>query len=247
MKRLRPSLMGLLDGQIAVVTGASQGIGLAIAQVLAANGASVVLVSRSRGRLLRAARRLSSRARLLTVRADVSRPGDVARLFARVRQKFGRLDILVNNAGSGRFVPLQRLSLSEWKQTLATNLTGTFLCAQAATRWMRQRRHGHIVNIISVAGKEPFHDMAAYCASKFGALGFTRVLAEEVRGHGIRVTAILPGATDSPFWRRAPFKVDRRKMIRPEEVARAVLAAVTAAPDTTFEEIVLRPSGGNAG
>lgn len=234
-----------LAGQVALVTGASQGIGLKIAQELARAGADVVITSRSRPRLARAVRQIAGPGRCLSVVADVSRAADVRRLFQRIQRRFGRLDILVNNAGAGSFVPLARLTLAEWQRTLATNLTGTFLCTQAALRLMRRRKHGHIVNMISVAGKEAFRDMAAYCASKFGALGFTRVLAEEVRGQGIRVTAILPGATDTPFWDRAPFRVDRRKLIRPEEVARAVLSAVTAGAESTVEEIVLRPSAGN--
>ena len=236
-----------LAGQVAVITGASQGIGLAIAQEFARAGADIVITSRSRARLARAARQITGSGRCMSVVADVSRAVDVRRLFQRIERSFGRIDILVNNAGAGRFVPLARLALEEWEHTLATNLTGTFLCAQAALRLMRRRKRGHIVNMISVAGKQAFRDMAAYCASKFGALGFTRVLAEEVRGQGIRVTAILPGATDTPFWDRAPFHVDRRKLIPPEEVARAVLCAVTAGAETTVEEIVLRPSAGNVG
>lgn len=236
-----------LTGQVALVTGASQGIGLAIARALAHAGADLVIASRSRARLERAAQLMQGSGRFFAVAADVSRAVEVKRLFGRVQQSFGRLDILVNNAGTGGFVPLTRLSLREWESTIATSLTGTFLCAQAALRLMRQRKRGHIVNIISVAGKESFREMAAYCAAKFGALGFTRVLAEEVRPLGIRVTAILPGATDTSFWNRAPFGVDRKKLIPPQEVARAVLTAITAPASTVFEEIVLRPSVGNVG
>ena len=214
-------------GQVAVVTGASRGIGRAIAAALEREGAQVLRVSRRAG-----------------FRADVTSPAEVARVFAHVRKRFGRLDLLVNSIGVAEAAPVVSTSDELWARALAANLTATFLCCRAALKLMLPRRRGHIINILSVAALEAFPNSAAYCASKFGALGFTRVLREEVRSKGIRVTAVLPGPVNTTIWKKYWPEAPRRKMMEPEDVAEAVLAAARSREKAVFEEIVLRPIAG---
>ena len=186
--------MRRLEGKVALVTGASRGIGCAIARALLDEGAHTFLVSRRREavrKLAAAWNAAGGRAEALS--ADVTREREVNRLIARVKKRSGRLDILINNAGVFTYKPFEKTTLEDWRSNIDTNLTGTFLCTRAALPLLKRKRGGHILNIISVAGREAYENCSAYCASKFGALGLSRVLAEELRPFGIRVTAILPG------------------------------------------------------
>lgn len=215
----------------ALITGASRGIGKAIAEALATEGFRLLLVSRSIPQAT-------------GYRADISVPGEVRGLFAHAREILGHLDVLVNSAGVAEAAPVTETTDDLWERVLATNLTGTFLCCRAALEWMMPRKSGHIINILSVAAMEVFPNNAAYCASKFGALGFTRVLREEVRASGIRVTAVLPGAVDTKIWDHYWPDAPREKMMIPEDVAGAVMGAVLARDQAVIEEIVLRPRTG---
>ncbi len=232
-----------LKNKIVVVTGGSSGIGLAIGRAFDDKGARVVLTSRSEEKLARAA--ASFRQKPLCVVCDVSIPGDVSRLREILLAQVGVPDILVNNAGISSFKPVWEISLQTWQAVLDTNLTGTFLVTKAfLPEWMA-RKSGHIVNIVSVAGISAFTECSAYCASKYGQLGFTRVLRQELIPYNIRVTAILPGATDTPIWDGFDADVDRNTMMRPDDVARAVILACELEPNATAEEIVLRPTSGD--
>ncbi len=232
-----------LGGQTALVTGASRGIGRAIAGLLAQRGARLVMASRSPA-LKQAARELARDTETLAVRADVRKPADVARLFALVKRRFGSLDILVNNAGMAEARTIAATSDAVWEETLGTNLTGTFLCTRAALELMLPQKRGHIVNILSVAAFTVFPESSAYCAAKAGALAFTRVLREEVRPSGIRVTAVLPGAVDTAIWDRLWPDAPRDKMMPASDVAEAVLHALLAPESSVLEEIILRPVTG---
>lgn len=232
-----------LAGRTALVTGAGRGIGRAIAAALAREGARLVLVSRSAG-CRKAARELAPLTEAEGFRADVSSPVQVRRLFDHVRKRFGGLDLLVNSAGNAEAAPVASTSDRLWERALGANLTGTFLCCRAALKLMLPVSRGHIVNILSIAAIEAFTNSGAYCASKFGALGFTRVLREEVRAGGIRVTAVLPGAVNTSLWENYWPEAPREKMMEPEDVAEAVLAAVLSRDRAATEEIVLRPIAG---
>jgi len=234
-----------LHGQTAVVTGASRGIGRAVAEGLAHQGARLVIVSRSAAPLRQAARELGLIAEVRAVRADVSRPADVRRVFAAVAREFEAPDIVVNNAGMAEFRLVAETSDDLWLKTLGANLTGVFLCCRAALELMTPRQRGHIVNIISTAAIVPFAATSAYGAAKAGALQFTRVMREEVRATGIRVTALLPGPTDTEIWARSWPEAPRDRMMRPADVAEALLAAVTLPETAVAEEILLRPPSGN--
>ena len=234
--------MRRFDGKVIVVTGGSRGIGLAIAKACAAEGAQLVLAARERRTLAQAATQLP--ARPLAIAADVTRPAQVARLFRRVRQEFGRVDVLIASAGAFTFRPFIRTSLADWRRNIESNLTSLYLTTRAALPLLERSRSPHIVNILSVSSKQAFANCSAYCASKFGALGFTRVIAEELRPKGIRVTAVLPGSTNTRMTREFGFPVNRATLIQPEDVAAAVLAALLQPARTTLDEVHLAPSRG---
>lgn len=228
----------------ALITGGGSGIGLALAKAFAQTGYSVVITGRNQDRLRAAAKRLeASNVEIVPIQCDVRDPASVERLLAQVRQKYSSLDVLVNNAGiSHGLASVEKLPLEVWKQVIDTNLTGTFLVTQAALPLMQAG--GTIVNNLSIAAVQPFAGMAAYNASKFGAMGFTRALREDLRQRGIRVLALLPGATDTEIWTQFWPDAPREKMISPDTVAQAVLHAVAAPPEATIEEIRIGPATG---
>jgi NAD(P)-dependent dehydrogenase (short-subunit alcohol dehydrogenase family) len=174
---------------------------------------------------------------------DVRDAQSVKTLLATVRKKFGRLDILINNAGiSHAMAEVRRLPLATWREVIETDLSGMFLITQAALPLLR--RGGTIINNLSVAATRVFAGQSAYCAAKHGALGFTRTLREELRPRGIRVIALMPGATNTEIWNQFWPKAPRRHMLRPETVAQAVLDALLLPPESTVEEITLMPTRG---
>lgn len=234
--------MESLQGKVVLVTGASRGIGLAIAQSLGRAGAQLILVARDKQALRAATKKIQGNP--LPVVADVTRPADIARLFRTLQRQHKRLDVLVNNAGVFTYKPFERTTLQDWRASLETNLTSLFLMTHAALPLLKRSRAAHIVNILSVSSHRAFRNCSAYSAAKFGALGLTRVLREEFRPLGIRATAILPGPTDTRMVKAFDFPVDRTKLIQPEDIAEAVLAALLQPPRTTVEEVLLLPSAG---
>ena len=233
--------MSQLEGKVILVTGANRGIGLAIAQALGQEGARLVLVGRNGAAIQRAATRVKGA--VLALRADVTRPGDVRKALGAVRTRLGRLDVLINNAGVFTYRPFARTSLGDWKKNLDANLTSVFLMTREALPLLRRSR-GHLLNILSIASREAFPKCSAYCASKFGALGLTRVLREEFRPLKIRVTAIIPGSTNTRLKDEFDFPVRGSELVQPEDVAAAVLASLTQPARSTVEEVLLMPSRG---
>lgn len=230
-----------LSGSVALVTGASRGIGFAVARRLEQMGAGVAICSRDAQRLASAARELHSEgAKILALSADVSRAADIESLVKKTEEALGPIEILVNNAGIGYFAPIQEASEANWDSVLDTNLKSVFLLSRAVAPGMIQRKTGHIINIASLAAKSAFPGGGIYCASKWGLLGLTQCMAEDLRPHGIRVSAICPGlvATDfSPHVGKDP-----RKMLQPEDVAHAVETILTQHPQSFISEISLRPT-----
>ncbi|HUI83432.1 MAG TPA: SDR family oxidoreductase [Candidatus Binatia bacterium] len=237
-----------LVGKVAVVTGGSRGIGYAIAHALAAEGCSVVITARNSRKLAAAARQLSSairrrRPRIVPQVCDVRDPQAVEALFAEVKRCFGRLDILVNNAGITQPVAtVEETPLEVWQDLIATNLTGMFLCTRAALPLMRPG--ASIVNNLSAAAKQVFPNYAAYTAAKAGALGFTLSLRQELIPRGIRVTALMPGATATDMWDQIMPDAPRNRMIDRGSVAQAVLYAVLLPPNANLSELMLDPARG---
>jgi NAD(P)-dependent dehydrogenase (short-subunit alcohol dehydrogenase family) len=223
-----------LKGQVAIVTGASQGIGRAIAVELAKVGADVVACSRRRDALEAVADEVRAHGRrALAVACDVGDAKQVDRAVAETVDAFGRIDLLVNNAGYRIRAPLEDLPREEWDAMVATNLTGVFLFSQAAGRVMIRQRRGKIVNVTSVAGRTGSRGMAAYAAAKAGATVLTQSLAAEWAKHGILVNAVAPGPTETEgvleVWKtpavieRAAREVPLQRLGRPEEIAWAVI------------------------
>jgi NAD(P)-dependent dehydrogenase (short-subunit alcohol dehydrogenase family) len=233
-----------LRGQVALITGATRGIGLAISRALAAEGCDLILTARDQSRLARLSRELAStKLHVLAHPCDVRDPHSVDQLFRSARARFKRLDILINNAGIGHAnLPIANLPFPVWKDVIATNLDGTFLVTQAALAILK--RGGTIVNNLSVAANRVFVGSAAYNASKHAALGLTNTLREELRSKGIRVIGVLPGATDTDIWKTLWPQAPRRKMMSPESVAQAVVQAILLPPNATVETIELRPTAG---
>lgn len=235
--------MGKLAGKIIVVTGGSRGIGLAIARACAAERASIAIVGRDRKALAHAAKKVGRK--VLAIPADLTQPKQVTRVFSRIRERFGHIDVLVNNAGVFTYKPFVETTLADWQHNIETNLTAVFLTTRAALPLFERSRAAHLINILSVSSREAFPKCSAYTASKFGALGLTRVLGQELRELGIRVTAVLPGVTNTRLMDEFDFPVHREDVIQPEDVAAAVLAAVLTPNRTTPEEILLAPSSGS--
>lgn len=230
-----------LEGQVAVITGASRGIGLAIAQSLGRMGARLSLCARDSGKLENAANELKREgiASLCTI-ADVTRADQIAALVERTEQSLGPIEILVNNAGIGYFAPVQNALEAHWDAVLDTNLKGVFLATKAVAPGMIERRRGHIINIASLAGKNAFPGGSIYCASKWGLMGMTQCMAEDLRQYGIRVSAVCPGSVATDF---SPHTgKDHSKMLQSEDVAHAVEVIVTQAPQSFISEISLRPT-----
>jgi NAD(P)-dependent dehydrogenase (short-subunit alcohol dehydrogenase family) len=245
MRRLPQAVrQGRLHGKVTVVTGASRGIGLAIAQALAAESCAVVLAGRDERALRAAARQLQRRGSTALIQlCDVSDPRSVAALFSATRRRFRRLDFLINNAGIAHpLCPVEDLPVRAWRTVLDTNLTGMFLCARAAIPHLR--RGGVIVNNLSISARQVFPGSAAYDASKHGALGLTRSLREELRQRGIRVIGLLPGATATDIWDQFWPKAPRARMISPEDVAALVVEALALPAAVTVEELVITPTRG---
>ncbi len=230
-----------LAGKVAVVTGASRGIGRAIADALLAHQCAVVGVSRS---VSGARNRRPATGDRRRFSCDVRDEASVTQLFAAVKKQFGHLDILINNAGTAHALRnIEKLSLETWREVLDTNLTGMFLCTRAALPLMR--RGGVIVNNLSVAARGVFPGESAYGASKHGALGFTDTLREEVRGRGIRVISLLPGPTATDIWNQFMPEAPRDKMLSPDTVARAVVNAIMLPDNATVEELRVGPTSGS--
>jgi NAD(P)-dependent dehydrogenase (short-subunit alcohol dehydrogenase family) len=233
-----------LTGQVALITGATRGIGLALARVLAANSCNLILTARDEKSLTRISRELTSaKIKVLAHPCDIRNPHDVDALFRAARHQFKRLDILINNAGIAHAnLPIEKLPLPVWKDVLDTNLTGTFLVTQSALAIMK--RGGTIVNNLSIAATRVFPGSAAYNASKHGALGLTNTLREELRSRGIRVIALLPGATNTDIWTTLWPQAPRKKMLSPESVAEAALQAILQPANATVESLEILPTAG---
>jgi len=231
-----------VPSKVAVITGGSGGIGLAIARLFAVNGYAVVIAGRNAARL-KAAVLIAGNDGAIAMPCDVTDPASVKKLFAWIGDHYSAIDVLVNNAGVAHaLTPVENLPFEYWKKTVDTNLTGTFLCAQAALPLLSAG--STIVNNLSIAATHSFAGMSAYNASKAGALGFTNVLREEVRKRGIRVVALLPGAVDTEIWDQFWPEAPREKMLSADTVAQAVLHAVSAPAEASIEEIRIGPTVG---
>lgn len=234
-------LMTSIEGKVAVVTGAGRGIGRAIAVELGSMGAKVALAARNAAELEKTAAAVSGGASVIPT--DVRNRDDVHKLLDHVTSNLGPVDILVNAAGIGVFGLVTEFSDEDYDAILDTNLRGIFMACRYVLPSMIAQGGGDIVNIASIAGKVGSATRAVYCASKFGVIGFSQSLAEEVRQQGIRVSVICPGSTDTSF-SSDPHREGkaRGKMLTPADVAHAVRMVVTQERNSFISEIILRPT-----
>ncbi len=237
--------MNDLTDRVALVTGASRGVGRAIATRLAREGMAVTLLARSPEPLAAVAAEITAAGgRALAVAADVADPAAVERAVATTVERFGGLDALINNAGVSLAGPSAGYLLESWQRVLDTNLTGAFVCSRAAYDALKLRGGGHIIAIASGAGRQGYPRLAAYCAAKFGLIGLMQALAAEWGPDRIKVSTILPGSILTDFGGRAAAERARdpsRKYIAPEDVADAVVFLLTQPERAWTQEMSLWP------
>jgi NAD(P)-dependent dehydrogenase (short-subunit alcohol dehydrogenase family) len=234
--------MPQLQDRVAIVTGASTGIGQAIARAFAAEGAKVVLAARTLAKLDAFAAELRGKGqRVLAVATDVSAEDSVLALFARAAEEFGRLDILVNNAGTNAVSPTDELSLADWNRVIGTNLTGAFLCTRQALKLMKRQKAGRIINIGSVSARVSRINQAAYTTSKFGLDGLTKATALEGREHGIAVSILHPGNTETAIWAGREQVARTEGIMEADELARIALLMASLPPGMNMLEAVALP------
>jgi 3-oxoacyl-[acyl-carrier protein] reductase len=233
--------MNTLVGKVALVTGAGRGIGKAVSLLLAQAGCRVVLASRSRDQLDAVAAIIDKiGGEAFSVPVDLTQDHEVARLVDSIRGKWGSVDVLINNAGWGKRAPVARAKIEDWDQTFRVNLRAPMVLAHLLVPDMISKGEGAVINIGSISGKSGEANGSAYSASKFGLIGFTQSLYEEVREHGIKVAVILPGFVDTPLI-PANRQLDRNKMIRAEDIAHTVHFVLTSPETCCPVEITVRP------
>jgi 3-oxoacyl-[acyl-carrier protein] reductase len=233
-----------MPSPIALVTGATLGIGRATAFALGRAGYRVGVCARTAARVDALLRDLGAEGIEAAGRAaDVSHPADVQALVALVSRSLGPVDTLINNAGIARLRPFAELSLEDWDATMATNVRSLYLVTREVLPGMRARKHGFIVNVASLAGKNAFVGGSAYVASKHAVLGFSKTLMLEVRKDGVRVMAVCPGSVDTPLMRdQSVLNPNRDSILKPEDVAQAILDALRMPPRALLSEIDIRPA-----
>lgn len=227
---------------VAVVSGGGSGLGREIALELAGRGHPLVLLGRREGYLRQVLDLAGGDG--LAFACDVREPEAMERAVREVESRWGAAEVVVPAAGVATIAHLEETPPEIFAQTIATNLTGAYHLIRAFLPGMRRRERGWIVPILSLAARRGFPGWSAYCASKWGLAGLVAALREELAGSGIRVTALYPGATDTPIWNALPGEWNRAAMMRPGEIARALAYALDADPSTQVEEIHLGPAGG---
>lgn len=228
----------------ALVTGASRGIGQAIAAALVRAGSQVVCVGRDPARLAAAIATFEQPSLAVPLVADLTRPDDVRRLVQESGRVLDHLDVVVHAAGAGGFAPATRVTAAEWEACRAINLDAlVYLITETVPRLL-DRGGGHLVVVSSIAAVHPFEGAGPYCAAKAGAKAFVDCVRQEVRRSGVRVTTVLAGSVNTPFWDRYDLGLDRARMLLASDVADAVLAAVGASAHASIDEITVLPREG---
>ncbi|MEG3843871.1 SDR family oxidoreductase [Microcoleus sp. herbarium14] len=229
-----------MQDKVVVVVGATGGIGSAVARKLADAGATLVLAARDSSKLDALAGQLSA-TEVLCVPTDITDLQQVETLMQKTVEHFGQIDALINAAGAGILKQWNKLEPADLDAMLDLNLKGSFYTSQAAANVMKDRKSGHICNVIGILGKHSMAMGTAYCASKFGVVGFSKCMADELRRYGVKFTLFYFGGVDSPFWDNVSLKVDRSKMLSTETAANAIMFALSADPQAVPMEINIQP------
>jgi 3-oxoacyl-[acyl-carrier protein] reductase len=234
--------MNRIDGKHAIVSGGTRGIGFSIAKSLLDQGAAVLICGTGQSGIDAAVAQLRSRAgdRAAGTVCDVRDYSQVRSMMASAEAMWGGIDILINNAGIGAFANVDRMAVETWDAVLQTNLSGVFYCCREAIPLLRKKGGGYIINIGSLAGKNAFAGGGAYNASKFGLIGFSEALMQEVRYDHIRVSYVMPGSVNTEFDNRAPDRTTWKLL--PEDVAEVVLNLLRMDPRALPSRVELRPS-----
>jgi short-subunit dehydrogenase len=227
-----------MQDKIVVIIGATGGIGEVVSQKVAALGAKLVLVARNSERLANLAQKLPG---ALAISIDITSQMQVNALFETIATEFGRVDVLINAAGAGVMKQFNKIEAADLDAMLNVNLKGSFYTCQAAANLMKEHKSGHIVNVIGILGKHSMAMASAYSASKFGVVGFSKCMVEEVKRYGIKFTLCYFGGVDTDFWQDVALKVDRSKMLSPETAANAIVAAINCEAQAIPYEINIQP------
>jgi short-subunit dehydrogenase len=232
-----------MQGKVIIIVGATGGIGSALVQKLLSTSAKLVLVAKDMDRLSHFSSHLPGLQpdQILSVPVDITDPLQAEALMQKTLSHYGQIDALVNTAGAGIMKQFNKLEPADLERMLDLNLKGCFYTSQAAVNAMKERKSGHICNVVGILGKHSMAMAAAYCASKYGVVGFSKCMADEVRRYGIKVTLFYFGGVDTPFWDDVQMKVDRNKMLRPETAAEAIFYALSAEPQAVPMEINIQP------
>jgi len=236
--------MSRIENKKAIVTGGTKGIGLAIARALVERGARVSICARKSDEVESVVASLRSEFgdRIYGAVCNVGRYEDVQNMIAQAELDLGGLDILVNNAGIGIFSKVEEMSVEEWQSVIDTNLSGLFYCCREAIPALRRAGGGYIINIGSLAGKNPFAGAAAYSASKFGLIGFSESLMQEVRYDHIRVSYVMPGSVNTSFSRDGEQDAATSWKLAAEDVAEVVVSLLEMDSRALASRVELRPS-----
>jgi short-subunit dehydrogenase len=228
-----------MSEKVVLIVGATGGIGAALARKLANDGHKLVLAARNADKLSILAQDCPTDT--LVVPTDITNPTQVETLMTKVVSYYGQLDVLVNAAGAGVMKQYNKITAEDLNTMLDLNLKGSFYTCQAAANVMKENKSGHICNVVGILGKHSMAMAAAYCASKFGVVGFSKCLADELKRYGIKMTLFYFGGVDTPFWDQVSLKVDRSKMLTAQTAADAIYFAMNAEPQAVPMEINIQP------
>jgi len=232
-----------LSQAVVLITGATGGIGSALVPLLAQAGAHLVLAARREGPLATLAEKAVAlgAASGVGIPTDVTDYAQVEALVTQTLQRHGRIDVLINLAGAGILKPAPQITPADLERMLAVNLKGSFYTSQLVANAMREQKSGHILNFPGILGRHPMAMASAYCAAKFGVVGFTKCMADELKRFGVRFTLFYFGGIDSPFWDPISLKVQRDKMLSPATAAEAIRFVLTLPANAVPNEVVLQP------
>jgi len=234
--------MGQLKDKVVIVTGASSGIGAATALKLAKEGAIVITSSRNIKGLEETANSIrKNKGKVMSIKVDVKNESDIKDMISIVKNKFGRIDAIVNNAGVFYTGPIDSFDTNELDETLDINLRGIYLCCKYAAQVMKKQKNGHIINISSGSGRVARPELSAYTASKFGVMGITESLIQELKPYNIKVSALCPGRTNTPMQIQGS-KAYRKKLVQPEQVADLIAYMLSLGDNANITEVHLRPT-----
>ena len=226
-----------MENKVVVIVGATGGIGSALTEKLTPTGAKLVLAGRNTDKLTD----LLAGEEILAIPTDITDPEQVDNLFSKTVDRFGKVDVLVNAAGAGVMKQYNKLTPEDLNFMLDVNLKGSFYTTQAAAKAMKENRSGHICNVVGILGKHPMTMASAYCAAKYGVVGFSKCMADELKRYGIKITLFYFGGVDTPFWDNVSLKVDRKKMLSPQTAVDAIWFALNAEPQAIPMEINIQP------